>query len=106
MAFIEKQLSIHLKKEWFDAIKNGSKLYEIRPCTPYWAKRLSKEYDTIVFALGYPKKGDWAKIIHKTFKGCRIVDRQAICGLISIAEWEFIQKIYPDASEFFIISFK
>lgn len=58
MAFIEKQLSIHLKKEWFDAIKNGSKLYEIRPCTPYWAKRLSKEYDTIVFALGYPKKGD------------------------------------------------
>lgn len=106
MAFIEKQLSIHLKKEWFDAIKNGSKLYEIRPCTPYWTKRLSKEYDTIVFALGYPKKGDWVKIIHKTFESSSKVSKQEIFKLITSKEKVFIQKAFPDTQHFYLIAFR
>jgi len=31
--------NMHLKKEYFDQIRNGIKQYEFRERTPYWEKR-------------------------------------------------------------------
>lgn len=78
-----KTLVLPLKKKWFDMIKSGEKLEEYREINEYWKKRLTlwlfmgesfrdndvivpKEYDTITFTLGYPRKDDTERRI--TFK--------------------------------------
>ncbi len=78
-----KTLTLSLKKKWFDMIKSGEKKEEYREIKPRYlemfCKQLSihgpnksnnfdvsfhllwpeeKEYDRIVFTLGYPKSGD------------------------------------------------
>lgn len=62
-------LTLHLKGEYFHAIKDGSKSEEFRQCTDYWAKRLAKAYDEIHLKLGYPKKGDMSRTIIKPYNG-------------------------------------
>lgn len=48
-------LHLHLKGEYFEAIKAGSKLEEYRLRTPYWRKRLEgASYDGILLLKGYP----------------------------------------------------
>lgn len=52
-------LTLHLKAEYFHAIRDGSKPFEYRLDTPYWRTRLEhREYDQIVLCLGYPAKDD------------------------------------------------
>lgn len=69
-----KTLTLPLKKEWFDLIKAGIKKEEYRDGSMsfYWANRLRertktsdgwkygnfKQFDRIVFTLGYPKADD------------------------------------------------
>ena len=70
-----KTLTLSLKKQWFDMIKAGVKKEEYREMKPYWTKRMMKncidftdgnirpctapkDYDRLVFTLGYPKAGD------------------------------------------------
>lgn len=66
-----KTLTLSLKKQWFDMIKDGVKKEEYRELTPYWKTRLyesnditsnkwhlTKSFDRLVFTLGYPKAGD------------------------------------------------
>jgi len=52
-------LVLNLKKEYFNAIRDGSKQHEYRLTTPYWTSRIEgKEYDLLVIRLGYPRAGD------------------------------------------------
>jgi hypothetical protein len=52
-------LTLHLKSEYFHAIRDGRKLFEYRLDTPYWRKRLEhRDYAKIILCLGYPAKDD------------------------------------------------
>lgn len=63
-------LTIPLKSEYFDAIRDGSKPEEYRLCTPYWDKRLmGREYDCIVLTKGYPKASDASRRLERPWKG-------------------------------------
>ena len=74
-----RTLTLSLKRKWFDLIKAGTKLEEYREMREYWYKRLCRErnpeqpwlnplgaflfepckdFDTLVFTLGYPKKDE------------------------------------------------
>ena len=48
-------LFIVVTKKWFDQIEAGTKKEEYRDITPYWKSRLSKEYDAVLFQVGYSK---------------------------------------------------
>lgn len=48
-----KTLFMTLMQPYFDQIAAGTKKKEYRDDTPYWQKRLAKEYDTITFQNGY-----------------------------------------------------
>ena len=63
-----KTLTLSLKKQWFEKIKSGEKKEEYRENSEYWHRRLYrsmdahdaefKQFDFLVFTLGYPKAGD------------------------------------------------
>lgn len=86
-------LYLPLKKEWFDMIKSGEKTEEYRSITQYWIKRLTdiesheheintlvmtgqpvpkKEFKSIHFTLGYPKRDDKERNMEFEFKGIEI----------------------------------
>ena len=48
-------LHMTLHKKWFQQIAEGIKIEEYREIKPYWTKRLSKEYDAVLFKNGYRK---------------------------------------------------
>ncbi|MFC3216629.1 hypothetical protein [Comamonas sp. JC664] len=55
-------LHLPLKRQYFEAIRDGTKLEEFRLCTPYWAKRLEdRAYDRIILTSGYPARDDLAR---------------------------------------------
>src|SRR5258708_591379 len=63
-------LTLSLKREYFDAIKNGEKPEEYRLDTPYWRKRLyMRHYGRIVLTLGYPRADDHERRIIKPWRG-------------------------------------
>lgn len=93
-------LTFNLKKEWFNKIKSGEKIFEYRQQSKYWIKRLSnlfvsykvkryfifsvecgqtfeskQKYLTnkglISFACGYPKKEDKEKFLFAKIKNIR-----------------------------------
>lgn len=65
-----KTLTLPLKREYFEAIRDGSKSLEYRLYTKYWRTRLVKrEYDQVVFTLGYPKKTDQSRRISRPWRG-------------------------------------
>jgi hypothetical protein len=67
-----KTLTLHVKREYFEQMLNGSKKEEFRECTLYWKKRIEKHYDNLVICCGYPKRGDETKRITRTWKGATI----------------------------------
>ena len=69
---MERKLILSLKEEWYRMIGSGVKTEEYRELKGYWDKRLSKEYDTIEFTLGYPKKGDEGKRMKFKWGGIRV----------------------------------
>lgn len=65
-----KQLILHLKREYWEAIKSGTKLTEYREATRYWSKRLERQrYGEIVLLCGYPKRGDESRTIRRKYTG-------------------------------------
>lgn len=65
-------LVLNLKAEYFDAIRDGSKLEEFRLRTPYWEKRIKgKNYNAIIIRKGYPKAGDVDREILLPWRGYR-----------------------------------
>jgi hypothetical protein len=66
-------LTLPLKGEYFDAIKDGTKPEEFRLITPYWRKRLEgRTYDSIELTRGYPKRDDRARRLTLPWHGYRI----------------------------------
>jgi hypothetical protein len=66
-------LTLPLKREYFEAIESGDKTEEYRLVTPYWTKRIEdREYDNIILTLGYPKRGDASRRIVRKWKGYTI----------------------------------
>lgn len=62
-------LTLNVKREYFEAIKNGSKIEEYRIVTPYWSKRLAKDYDEIHILCGYPRKDDNSRRLIFPYRG-------------------------------------
>lgn len=68
-------LHLPLKREYFEAIRAGTKTEEYRLCTPYWQKRLYSpfgSYDQIVLTLGYPARDDHARRLVLPWRGYTI----------------------------------
>lgn len=68
-------LVLPLKREYFEAIRDGSMTEEYRLCTPYWQKRLASPfglYDRIVLTLGYPARDDHARRLVRPWRGYTI----------------------------------
>lgn len=73
IALIERleTLTLPLKAEYFDAIRDGSKLEEYRLVTPFWVKRLrGRVYDRIVLTKGYPRADDHTRRLERPWVGC------------------------------------
>lgn len=65
-----KTLTLPLKAEYFDAIRDGSKVEEYRLVTPYWSKRLvGRTYDRIVLTKGYPRADDQSRRLGRLWRG-------------------------------------
>ena len=48
------KLHLHVKTEYFEAVKRGEKTFEFRLANDYWTKRLvGKSYDGIVYYNAY-----------------------------------------------------
>ncbi|PWB18778.1 ASCH domain-containing protein [Comamonas sp. JNW] len=63
-------LHLPLKRQYFEAIRDGTKLEEFRLCTPYWAKRLEdRAYDRIILTSGYPARDDLARRLITPWRG-------------------------------------
>lgn len=66
-----KILRLNLKREYWEQIKNGSKLVEYRLATEYWRKRLEdREYDEVHLLLGYPSRDDKSRRIERKWVRC------------------------------------
>jgi len=62
-------LHLNLKREYFDAIKDGTKRFEYRLASK-WLKRIDgRQFDRIYIKLGYPKSGDAERIIERPWRG-------------------------------------
>lgn len=70
-----RTLTLSLKREYFEAIRDGNKVEEFRLCTPYWQQRLKSPfgyYDRIVLTLGYPKRDDHSRRLERPWAGFTI----------------------------------
>lgn len=70
-----RTLHLPLKREYFEAIRDGHKSEEYRLCTPYWQKRLYSpfgSYDQIVLMLGYPARDNHARRLVLPWRGYSI----------------------------------
>lgn len=65
-------LILPLKREYFEAIRDGSKTEEYRLCNAYWHKRLVQSFarfDRIVLTLGYPAKDNHERRLIRPWQG-------------------------------------
>lgn len=66
-------LTLSLKGEYFDAIRDGTKPKEYRLVNEYWSKRLiGRSYSRIVLTKGYPKAGDTDRRLIRVWRGYEI----------------------------------
>lgn len=66
----ERILTLPLKREFFDAIKAGTKLEEYRLRNDYWMQRLeNRTFDAIVLTLGYPAASDTDRRLRLPWRG-------------------------------------
>ncbi len=66
-------LHLPLKREFFEAIREGSKVEEYRLFNDYWKKRLEgREYSGIVLTLGYPPAGDDSRRLRRPWQAYTI----------------------------------
>lgn len=62
-------LTLHLKRKWWEQIRDGKKTVELRLATSYWRNRLiGRQYDEIHLKLGYPKRDDESKTITRKWR--------------------------------------
>lgn len=66
-------LVLSLKREYFEAIKAGTKTEENRLRTPFWQKRIDgRAYDRIVLTLGYPARDNHERRLIRPWQGYTI----------------------------------
>jgi hypothetical protein len=66
-------LTLPLKREYFDAIRDGTKTEEYRLCTPFWRKRIEgRHYAALVLTLGYPDRSNISRRIVLPWRGYAI----------------------------------
>lgn len=67
-----RALVLPLKREYFEAIKAGTKTEEYRLCNPYWDKRLDVPwhwFQSVVLTLGYPSRDNAERRIVRPWQG-------------------------------------
>lgn len=73
-----RKLTLPLKAEYFDAIRDGIKTEEYRLDNAYWQRRLLRKtefgtlaasFDSIVLTKGYPKAGDSERRLELPWRG-------------------------------------
>jgi hypothetical protein len=65
-----RTLHLPLKREYFEAIRDGYKTEEYRLCTPHWRHRLEgRDYAQIVLTLGYPARDDRSRHLVRKWNG-------------------------------------
>ena len=74
-----RELVLHLKRKYFDAIRAGTKVVELRRVTAYWCSRLDgdkgRQYTHTHFVLGYaPLDEPYSNIVRAVQK----IERTAI----------------------------
>jgi hypothetical protein len=63
-------LTLALKAEFFDAIRDGSKLKEYRLVNEYWTKRLvGRAFSSIVLTKGYPSRTEHQRRLRRAWRG-------------------------------------
>jgi hypothetical protein len=63
-------LVLAVKREYFEQMRDRTKLAEYRLVTPFWKKRLEgRPYANVVITLGYPKKGDLDRTLVFPYRG-------------------------------------
>jgi hypothetical protein len=63
-------LVLHVKREYFEAIRDGTKKFEYRQVTPYWTRRIEgREFDLIIICLGYPARHETERRIVFPWRG-------------------------------------
>ncbi len=68
-----RSLILPLKREYFEAIRDGSKTEEYRVVGKYWRTRLEgKTFDRLILMLGYPAFGDRSRRITLPWRGYTI----------------------------------
>jgi len=66
-------LILPLKREYFEAIRDGSKTEEYRLVGKHWRTRLESEpFDSVVLLLGYPARDDHARRLVLPWRGYTI----------------------------------
>lgn len=66
-------LIVPLKREYFEAIRDGEKLEEYRLCTNFWKKRLvGRTYERIELTMGYPSRHDLDRRLIRAWNGYRV----------------------------------
>lgn len=68
-----RTLHLPLKREYFEAIRDGTKFEEYRLCTQHWGKRLQRQpFDQVLLTLGYPARDDHARRLVLPWRGYTI----------------------------------
>jgi hypothetical protein len=67
-------LRLPLRREYFEQVAAGVKLEEYRlRSSAHWRRRLEgRAYDAIELTLGYPARGDEARILRRPWRGCTV----------------------------------
>jgi len=66
-------LTLPLKREYFEQIRDGQKLREYRLVTPYWRRRLDgRSFDGITLTMGYPSINDGTRRLYRAWRGFSI----------------------------------
>ena len=67
-----KNLTLPVKREYFEQIDTGVKPEDYRQITKHWQTRLeNKKYEYVIITLGYPKKEDLSRRIVFTWTGVK-----------------------------------
>ena len=66
----QKPLFLTIKKEHFDAIKNGTKKQEYRDLTQYYYSRFKSSPQTVIFQNGYNKNSPRITVEIKNIYEC------------------------------------
>lgn len=66
-------LTLPLKRKWFEQIKAGFKTEEYRLDNSHWRKRIEgKEFEKVIVTLGYPSRDNLARRIEFPWNGYEI----------------------------------